>query len=121
MILSKYESEVICDLAETYHVFNYQELSADLVATLVFGLRDNSRLKMKIADTKLTTEQMLSAMIVDDLNFIAWTKTKDAKHGRFKQKSILKTLLGEYKKQKDDLVSFASIEEYEEHMKQFLK
>lgn len=64
---------------------------------------------------------MLDAMMVDSLSFLSWTKTKDAQHGRYKQKSILKTLLGEYDEQKDELMSFDSIEAYEEHMKQFIK
>lgn len=91
------------------------------MATLVLGLRDDSRVKMKITGGKLSIDQMLSAMTVDNLSFLAWTKTKDAQHGRYKQKSILKTLLGEYDKPKDELMSFETIEAYEEHMKQFIK
>lgn len=92
-----------------------------MVSTLVFGLKDDSRLKKKISGTRLSVEQMLSAMTVDSLNFLAWTKTKDAQRGRFKQKSILKTLMGEYDNKKEELMSFKTIEEYEEHMKQFIK
>ena len=76
---------------------------------------------MKLSGTKLTIDQMLMAMIADNLQFLAWTKTKDAKHGKYKQKSILKTLQGEYDKPKDDLLSFKTVEEYEEYMKQFIK
>lgn len=112
---------MICDLAETYHVLDYKGLSPYKVAVLCFGLRDNSRVKMKMSGAKLTVEQMLMAIMADSLQFLSWTKTKDAQHGRYKQKSILKTLMGEYDKQKDDLISFSSIEEYEEHMKQFIK
>ena len=76
---------------------------------------------MKLSETKVTIEQMMMAMMADNLNFLAWTKTKDAKHGKYKQKSILKTLMGEYDKKKDDLISFKTVEEYEEYMKQFIK
>lgn len=112
---------MICDLAETYHILNYRELSPSLVAVLVFGLNDNSRIKKKFSKTKLNIEQMLMAMMVDDLNFLAWTKTKDAKHSRYKKKSVLKLLQGEYEKEKDELQSFATIEEYENYMKQFIR
>ena len=61
------------------------------------------------------------AMVVDDLNFLAWTKTRDAKHGKYKQKSILKVLQGEYDTKKEDLISFKTVEEYEEYMKQFIR
>lgn len=62
---------------------------------------------------------MIQAMIADNLKFLSWTKTKDAKHGRYKEKSILKALRGEYKDEKDDLVSFATIEEFEAYMNRF--
>lgn len=76
---------------------------------------------MKVSNAKITVDQIIMAIIADNLQFISWTKTKDAKHGRYKQKSILKTLNGEYDKEKDDLISFKTVEEYEEYMKQFIK
>lgn len=112
---------MICDLAETYHIFNYKDLHPETVAVLVLGLRDNSRVKMKLADTRLTLDQMLLAMIVDNLNFLSWTKTKSAQKGKYNQKSLFKRLMGEDKENKDDLISFATPEEYEEYMKQFEK
>lgn len=89
------------------------------MATLLFGLHDNSRVKMHIANAKLTIEQTMTAIIADSLRFIAWTKTKESKHGKYKEKSILKILNGEYDIKKDDLMSFESVEEFEEYMKQF--
>lgn len=111
---------MICDFAETYQILNYKELPPSLCATLLLGLRDNSRVKMHFADAKITLEQTLLSIIADSLQFLAWTKTKDAKHGKYNKKSILKILQGEYKKEKDDLMSFETIEEYEEYMKQFI-
>lgn len=113
---------MICDLAETYHILNYRELPPLLVATLVLGLDDNSRVKRKISDTKLTLEETLLAMILDGINFICWTYTKEAKKGRpYSKKSVLKLLNGEYDKEKDDLEIFKTIEEFEEYMNQFIK
>ena len=76
---------------------------------------------MKISGSKISLDEMLAAMMVDSLSFLAWTKTKDAQRGRYKQKSLLKTLMGEYDKPKEELMSFDSIEAYEEHMKQFIR
>jgi len=112
---------LICDMAETYHIYDYKGLSPNKVAILLLGLRDNSRVKMKVSNTKITIDQMIMAIIADNLQFLSWTKTKDAKHGRYKQKSILKTLNGEYEKEKDDLISFKTVEEYEEYMMQFTR
>lgn len=120
-MINECEDEMICDLAETYHLFDYRGLSPSKVAILLLGLRDNSRTKMKMSGAKITIEQMLLAIIADGIQFLGWTKTKDAKHGKYKQKSILKTLQGEYDKPKDDLISFKTVEEYEEYMKQFIK
>lgn len=41
------ESAVICDLAETYSIFDYKSLPVLTVATFCVGLRENSRIKMK--------------------------------------------------------------------------
>lgn len=64
----------------------------DLVGVLVFGLRDDSRIKMNIMDSKLTTSQILEARMVDALNLLVWSKTEDAKKGRNRPKSILELL-----------------------------
>lgn len=111
---------MICDLAETYNILNYKGLSPDLVAVLVLGLRDNSRVKMFLSNTKITIEQMLMAIMCDNLNFQSWTYSKDASKGRaYKHKSILKAIQGIEEEKKDDLLSFESIEEYEAYMNLF--
>ena len=38
---------LICDLAETYHIYDMRSLPLQTVATLSAGLRDDSRIKMK--------------------------------------------------------------------------
>lgn len=84
------------------------------MATLVLGLSDNSRTKRKIAGQKLTLEQMLMAAIVDNLQFISWTKTKAAQKGNNKPESVFNKLMGFDKKNtKDELMSFSSPEEFE--------
>lgn len=113
---------MICDLAECYHVFDYKALSPELVATLVLGLRENSRVKMKLSKSKLTIEQILMARIADDLSFVAWTYTKEARKGKpYKGKSILKALQGDYTEEKEQYEVFETIEEFEEYMKQFIE
>lgn len=41
---------VICDLAETYHILDYSVLPVALLATLCAGLREDSRIKMRLAN-----------------------------------------------------------------------
>lgn len=75
---------------------------------------------MKLSGQVLTIEQTLLAMLVDELRFQSWTHSKDAHKGRpYKAKSVYKALNGEYKKDKEDLMSFESIEEFEQYMARF--
>lgn len=108
-LLSDSEDEIICDLAETYHVLNYQELPPDLVATLVIGLPDSSRIKRKLTKKKTTMEAELLALIVDLMATYMWSRS--GRKGT-KPPSIYKILTKE-DKEKDELEAFDSIEEYE--------
>lgn len=116
-IIDTCEDKLICDLAETYGLYNYKELPPLTVATLLIGLRDDSRVKMHLSDSRLTLNQMMMAAILDELRFLSWTKTKHGK--RYDQKRILKALQGEYDTKKDELMSFKTVEEYERYMKRF--
>lgn len=108
---------MICDFAETYHVLNYEELPPTTAAALLFGLRDDSRVKMHLNGSRITVEQSLLAIIADRLNFIAWSKTRDAQKGhRYKEKSIYE-ILTRKSKPKEELMTFDTVEEYEEYMK----
>jgi len=111
---------MVCDLAQTYHILNYKELSPEMVAALVLGLGNDSRVKMKLSNRVITTQETLLAIIADSAQFLAWSKTKDAKRGHYKQKSILKILQGEYDKPKEELQSFKTVEEFEEYMNSFI-
>lgn len=66
------ESALVCDLAETYRIFDYRSLPVKLVATLAAGLRDDSRIKMKIAGVKGTGKEFLLATIADRLGLIIY-------------------------------------------------
>lgn len=83
-----------------------------MAAILCFGLRDDSRVKMEVAEKKLTLEQTLLARIADDLSFQSWAQTKDGQKNRNRPTSILKTLLEEPKE--DQTIAFATPEEFHE-------
>lgn len=86
------EDSLICDLAETYHVYNYKALPALLVASLVVGLRENSRIKMKLSGAKAPADIVLMASMVDRLSLLVWMQTKDASKGRNRPKSLMSIL-----------------------------
>lgn len=59
------EASLICDLAETYRIYDYRSLPAKLVATLSAGLRDNSRIKMRLSGAPASQDILLLAAIAD--------------------------------------------------------
>ena len=83
---------LICDLAETYHVYDYKALPVSLVASLVIGLREDSRIKMKLSGAKAPSEIILLASIIDRLSVLVWMQTKDAQKGRNRPKSLMSLL-----------------------------
>ena len=111
LCLRECEGEMICDLAETYHILNYKEYPPLLVGTLLIGLRDDSRVKMVISGLKMPIERYLTAKAVDELSFIAWTHTKDARQKKNRPKSILAALLGETKK--EEYATFKDMDEFQ--------
>ena len=103
------EDALICDFAETYHIYNYRGLPLRYAAVLSCGLSEDSRIKRKLTGAKLTTQLMMQAAMVDALNILVWFKTKDAQKGRNRPKSIVELLTGESEK----IDSFATVEEFE--------
>lgn len=120
-MLNTDEGLLICDFAETYNIYNYRELPLDYVAILACGLRDNSRIKMKMADTEIDTNTMLQASILDHLSILLWSKTKDAKDGRNMPESILNKLLHIETEKENDIITFETMEEFEEMRERIIK
>lgn len=107
------ESALICDFAETYHILDYRALPLKTAAVLASGLRDNSRIMMKISGMQVSPETALMAAAVDRLSLLFWAKTKDAESGSNRPESILAKLTGENEKKDSDLQSFDTAEEFE--------
>lgn len=101
------EDALICDLAQYYHVLDYEALGARLAATLAAGLPEESRSKMGLSGTKVTTGQMLLAIIADRLGWLVWAQTEDGRKGRNRPQSIVETLRGE-STEDDKYESFSS-------------
>ena len=88
-------------------------MNPSLIATLAAGLPDTSRVMRKISGVSLTLDQVLLASILDSLNGLIYGLSR--KKGK-KPKSITEQLLNRDKKQKDELMSFRTAEEYEKWM-----
>lgn len=84
-MISESEEDLICDLAETYHIFDYRSVPVKLLATLSAGLRDDSRIKLRLKGEKYATNLVIEAMIADRLAML--------QHGLFHIKEEPKLIL----------------------------
>ena len=102
-----------CDLAETYHIFDIYELPLRKVALFSYGLRDNSRIKLKMNEMNYSFETILLAGITDKLSYLLWSRSDDATKGINKPDSILSKLLGTEGDNKKDHMTFNTGADFE--------
>lgn len=115
-MLATDRNALICDFAETYNIYDIYKFSAFFISTLAVGLRADSRIMLKLSGMKISTEMMLLTAILDNLNILIWSKTKDAEKGRNKPKSLFTELTKE-----DCNTAFSGIEEFEKARKEILE
>jgi hypothetical protein len=104
-----YEDELICDFVEEYHVFDIYSLDCGMAATLAAGLRQDSRVKSKMAGLKAPMSTVLLAAAVDRLSLLIW---KDPK-------KIVDSLIESA--EDESVVGFDSIEDFEAYRKTIVK
>lgn len=111
---------LICDLAETYNIYNYKELPVDLLATLATGLRENSRIKMKMGKRDFTTEEVLLAHIADNLSLFRYGFSEEAQNGTNTPK-LFTEIIYKDEKEKTDITGFITGEDFEAEMQAILE
>lgn len=104
------KNALICDLAETYHIFDFKSLPCRMVGILSCGLRENSRIKMILAGEKITLENTLLAGIYDNTKMLAWLNSTDGADGVNRPESILKSILDI--EENSETLSFETKEEF---------
>lgn len=114
------ENALICDLAETYHIYDYKKLPLTQVAIFAIGLKDGSRIKMKMLGQLVPMETLLLAGISDRLSILLWRQTKDGQKGRNMPTMILDTLVAR-KSKESDVIVFSSGEDYQKTRNAILK
>lgn len=102
---------MICDLAETYHIYQLKALPPSMVARLVFGLRDDSRTKMSLSGIKIKLSDLLLAQCVDRLSLVWWAQTEDGRKNVNRPKSIASILVGN--EESNNILGFESGEAWE--------
>lgn len=111
-MINEDEDALICDLAETYHIYNYRSLPCKTVATFSCGLRNDSRIKMKLSGSTITLEEMLLTLIVDNTNLLAWMQSTDGAKGVNRPKALLSKIMG-MEEDNDEIVAFETGEEFD--------
>lgn len=117
-IIAKDEDALICDFAETYHIYDYRSLPLSRVAIFAVGLRDDSRTKMRISGMRYPTDTLLLASAIDRLSLLVWMNSKDGANGVNRPKSILNELMG--KESEKDIEAFESSVDFEERRREIL-
>ena len=113
------EDAVICDFAETYHIYDVYALPVRYLAQLAVGLRDDSRIKTKLSGLAVPLNLTLSAMIVDYLALLTWFQTEDGRKNRNRPASVAAAVLGTDKKE-NNIRGFDSGADFEAAYKKLL-
>lgn len=66
------EQALMCDLAETYGIYDYKAFPPFMVGTFAYGLGANSRIKMKARGENAPQNTILLSIIADRLGQIAY-------------------------------------------------
>lgn len=88
------KNALICDLAQTYGIYDMNQFKPSYIAILACGLDDNSRIKKKISETRVGLTDLLLSLILDGVNTLVWFQTEDAQKGINRPKSIFNLLNG---------------------------
>lgn len=112
---------LVCDLAETYHIYDYRAYPTSLIATLAVGLGPESRIKRYLSqnDLDIAVNTLLLAAIFDALNLLLWSKTSDGQKNINRPNSLANTLLGK-PQSNDSVTAFATGEDFEQRKQEIL-
>ena len=114
------EDALICDLAETYRIYDYRQLPLLQVAVFAYGLRDDSRIKKIISNQVVSLDTLLFSSMVDRLSLSLWLQTADGQKGTNRPNSIVDHLTKKEEKDEKDYLVFKSGEDFEKYREKLL-
>lgn len=115
----KEKDDLICDMAEFYHVLDIDGLPVQTLAALAVGLPPYSRSKKKYTGQNIPDELGLLALILDSVNRVAWMMTKDGTKGRKRPPSVYEMLTR--KEREKEVKGFNSVADFETAKNQILR
>ena len=103
---------MICDLAEVYHIYDYKSVPTKLLATLVAGLGQNSRVSMAMAGATASADTILLAKILDGLNLLLWSYTEDGRKNRNRPDQLAPKFFQSEENRKKEIQRFDTPEDF---------
>lgn len=119
-MLAEDRNALICDLAETYQIYDYKRVPVKTLGILAAGLREDSRIRQKLEGIKASPDTILLARVYDLINVLVWSKTKDAEKGKNFPKSLA-LLFMEEDEEESKAAHFSTGAEYEEARKKIIE
>lgn len=113
------EDALVCDLAQTYSIYDYKQLPPKTIAAFSVGLEDKSRIKMKLSGLTVRIETMLLAQIADAINTLVWMNSKECRNGSKRPKSLIKAILNPDKDEK--IKSFRSGSDFDSYRREIIR
>ncbi len=117
--LAAARDELICDLAETYHIYDIKQLPPRVVAAFAYGLRNDSRIKMKLRGDRYTMSELMLAMIYDRMVILQWACRIG--HRGDPPESLTAKLLDLGDADQNDVVSFEDGSDFEAYRASILR
>ena len=116
-MLGRCRNELICDFAEYYHIYDLKAFPIRYIAILAAGLREDSRTRTKLDESKVGMTTLLLAKSADNTSFLAWAQTEDARKGMNKPPMILESLVN-----RDDAAQgFDTVEDFRKEYERRIK
>lgn len=92
-----------------------------MVATFSVGLRENSRIKLKLGGLKASVETLLLARIVDNTALSTWLNTKDGLDGTNRPESVFDAIQNAGERKEKDFIVFQDAEDFERMRAELLR
>lgn len=104
-----------CDLAETYRIYDFEQVPLPTLARLSAGLRSNSRIKSRLAGLTVPYDTFLLTRIIDLLQWLQWSRSKAAQDGAQPPEQLAPMMMAGYKSVKTERaeLGFDTAEEFE--------
>lgn len=117
-MLAEDKDALVCDMAETYGIFDFCQVPIQTLATLAAGLHEESRIKMRIAGKNRISPLFAYVRIADTLTMILHVLS--AKKGAEMPELLEDYMIGKPNKKEEKLKGFKSIDEFEAARRGFI-